>query len=101
MTRFASQLLATAALSAVLSAPLAWADAPEDAAYDDVSVQDPIVVVGQYLYTDQVNALKAPTPIIDVPQSLSIITADQILQQGFDSITDIISYTPGLNSSQG
>ena len=43
--------------------------------------EEEIIVIGKYLYTDQVNALKTPTPIIDVPQSLSIITADQITLQ--------------------
>ena len=62
---------------------------------------DEIIVQGRYLFADQVNALKAPTPIIDVPQSLSIITADQITNQGFNSIADIIEYTPGVNTSQG
>ncbi len=60
-----------------------------------------IVVLGRYLYTDQVNALRTPTPIIDVPQSLSIVTADQIRMQGFTSLGDIINYTPGVNTSQG
>ena len=63
--------------------------------------EEEIIVIGKYLYTDQVNALKTPTPIIDVPQSLSIITADQITLQGFTSIGDIINYTPGVNTSQG
>ena len=63
--------------------------------------EEEIIVTGKYLYTDQVNALKTPTPIIDVPQSLSIITADQITLQGFTSIGDIIDYTPGVNTSQG
>ncbi len=63
--------------------------------------KDEIIVIGRVLYTDQVNALKAPTPIIDVPQSLSIVTADQITQQGFTSIGEIINYTPGVNTSQG
>ena len=63
--------------------------------------EEEIIVTGKYLYTDQVNALKTPTPIIDVPQSLSIITADQITLQGFTSIGDIINYTPGVNTSQG
>ena len=63
--------------------------------------EDEIIVSGQYLYADQVNALKSPTPIIDVPQSLSITTAEQIIEQGFDSISDIVLYTPGLNQSQG
>ena len=98
MSRFQSRLLGAAALSVLIAAPIAQAQASDE---DEVSVQDEIVVVGQYLYTDQINALKAPTPIIDVPQSLSIITADQILQQGFDSISDLISYTPGVNASQG
>lgn len=62
---------------------------------------DEIIVVGKVLYTDQVNALKAPTPIIDVPQSLSIVTADQVAQRGFASVGEIIDYTPGVNNSQG
>ncbi|WP_034387169.1 TonB-dependent receptor [Hellea balneolensis] len=63
--------------------------------------QDEIVVTGKYLYVDQINALKSPTPIIDVPQSLSIVTADQITNQGFDSVGDIINYIPGVTNTQG
>ena len=62
---------------------------------------DEIIVTGKYLFSDQLNALKSPTPIIDVPQSLSIITADQITNQGFDSVGDIINYIPGVTNSQG
>ena len=63
--------------------------------------EDVIIVTGKHLYTDQINALKSPTPIIDVPQSLSIVTADQITNQGFDSVGDIINYIPGVTNSQG
>lgn len=73
----------------------ALAQTPTDRDFTDV------VVTGQALYSDQVNALRSPTPIIDVPQSLSIVTADQILVQGFNSIGDIIDYTPGVNNTQG
>ncbi|MGB3624282.1 MAG: TonB-dependent siderophore receptor [Henriciella sp.] len=82
------------------AAPLALLAAQPALAEPDAR-QETIVVTGQYLYTDQVNALRTPTPIIDVPQSLSIVTADQIVEQGFDSIGDIIDYTPGVNTSQG
>lgn len=65
------------------------------------NTEDEVVVTSRYLYTDQVNALKSPTPIIDVPQSLSIFTADEIAQHGFTAIGQIIDYTPGVNTSQG
>ncbi len=63
--------------------------------------RDDIVVTGDVLYSNQVNAVKTPTPIIDVPQSLSIITADQIKQRGFTNIGQIVDYTPGVNNTQG
>ena len=60
-----------------------------------------IIVKGKVLYTDQVNALKTPTDIVDVPQSLSIVTDEQIRKQGIREIGDIVRYTPGVNTSQG
>jgi catecholate siderophore receptor len=73
-----------------------------EASVDDAGERGPnIVVTGDVLYSNQINALKTPTPIIDVPQSLSITTADQIVRQGFDSIGDIVNYTPGVTNSQG
>ena len=70
-----------------------------------VSAQDAeieeVVVKGKVLQSDQVNALKTPTPIINVPQSLTIVTDDEMLEKGMRSIGDIIRYTPGVNTSQG
>lgn len=76
-------------------------DASEGAAADSAEREPNIIVTGNILYADQINALRTPTPIIDVPQSLSITTADQIVRQGFDSIGDIVNYTPGVINSQG
>ena len=70
-----------------------------------VSAQDAeieeVVVKGKVLQSDQVNALKTPTPIINVPQSLTIVTDEEMLEKGMRSIGDIIRYTPGVNTSQG
>ncbi len=74
---------------------------PNLALSDEVVEMNQFEVVGKYLYSNQVNALESPTPIIDVPQSLSIFTAEQIGLQGFRNIGDIINYTPGVNTSQG
>lgn len=60
-----------------------------------------IIVKGKVLYSDQVTALKTPVPIIDVPQTLSIVTDDEIRKQGFRELGDIVRYTPGVNTSQG
>ena len=60
-----------------------------------------VVVKGKVLQSDQVNALKTPTPIINVPQSLSIVTDEEMLRKGMRSVGDIIRYTPGVNTSQG
>lgn len=68
---------------------------------DDKKPLDEVVVEGNYLSVNEVNSVKTPTPIIDVPQSLSIITADQILERGITSVGQIIDYTAGVNTSQG
>ncbi len=62
---------------------------------------DEIIVTGQYLSLDKMNAVKTPTPVINVPQSLSIIPSAQIEDQAFTNIGDILRYTPGLAASQG
>ena len=56
---------------------------------------------GNVLQKDQVNSLQPPMPVLDVPQSVSIITVEDIKNQGFRQIGDLIRYTPGVNTSQG
>ncbi len=97
MALISSKLPRATLLSLCVATPLAVAQ-NTDADSEEIAE---IVVVGKVLYTDQVNALKTPTPVLDVPQSLSIVTAEQITLQGFTSISDIINYTPGVNTSQG
>ena len=65
------------------------------------SEPEEIIVKGKVLYSDQVTALKTPVPIIDVPQTLSIVTDEDIRKQGFRELGDIVRYTPGVNTSQG
>lgn len=72
--------------------------APLFAAEDSI---EEIVVKGNVLYADQVSALKTPVAVLNVPQTVSIITDEDIRKQGFRQIGDIIRYTPGVNTSQG
>ena len=65
---------------------------------DDI---EEVEVKGKVLYVDLVNSLNPPVPILDVPQSVSVITDEEIKDQGFREIGDIIRYMPGVNTSQG
>jgi catecholate siderophore receptor len=67
----------------------------------DSSNVEEILVKGRVLQSDQMNALKIPTPIINVPQSLSIVTDEDVRKKGFKEIGDIVKYTPGINTSLG
>ena len=60
-----------------------------------------VVIKGNVLYADQVNALKTPVPVLNVPQTVTIVTDDDIRSQGFREIGDIVRFTPGVNTSQG
>ena len=62
---------------------------------------DDLVVVGEYLQSNQVNALKTPTPINEVPQSLVILTSDYMSLQDMTGMADIADYTPGIDAGQG
>ncbi|MDR9453776.1 MAG: TonB-dependent siderophore receptor [Wenzhouxiangella sp.] len=102
-------------LGLMVGAGLAWADtdsASSEAGGDvideriddriDDQINDRVTVQqDQYLSVNEAQSVKTPTPIIDVPQSLTIMTAEEILARGFDSIGQIIDYTPGVNTSQG
>ena len=63
--------------------------------------QEELTVRGNVLYSDQVNALKTPVPIINVPVSVSIITDEEIARQGYQQLGDLVRYTPGVSTSQG
>lgn len=46
-------------------------------------------------------ATKTDTDLIDVPQSISVITQDIIKDQSIQSVSDAIRYIPGVTASQG
>ena len=46
-------------------------------------------------------ATKTDTPLIDVPQSVSVVTQEQIIDQSVQSMSDAVRYVPGVTASQG
>ena len=82
-----------------LAAAVAIALSPAISAQDD-NIEE-VLVQGRYLSNDALNSVKTPTPVIDVPQSLSILTELQIEEQAFRDFGDVLRYTPGMAISQG
>lgn len=48
-----------------------------------------------------VAATKTDTPLIDVPQSISVIPQDVLQDQSVQSMSDAVRYVPGVMASQG
>ena len=52
-------------------------------------------VVG-YLASESATATKTDTPILTTPQSISVVTQDQMQAQGAQNVTEALRYTPGV-----
>ena len=85
------------ALIAAFSAGSAQLYAQEDEVFELEDYQ----VVGQYLQADQITSLKTPTPIKDIPKSVTILTSDLMELQDLTSISGIADYVPGIIAGQG
>ena len=72
----------------VIGAMSAFADEPTDQSYGQM---DEVLVLGEVLFQDQINALKTPTPIINVPQSVFVIASER--SKGADLRVSAISLT--------
>jgi catecholate siderophore receptor len=72
----------------------------DEAAWDD---QDEIIVTGEkdgYVAISS-SGLKTETPLLDTPQTVSVLTREQIADQALQDIGDILRYTPGTSIGQG
>ncbi|KQP10905.1 TonB-dependent receptor [Methylobacterium sp. Leaf99] len=54
-----------------------------------------------YLTKRTRSATKTDTPLIDTPQSVTVVTQAQIRDQGFQSIEEAVRYVPGIIPHQG
>jgi catecholate siderophore receptor len=54
-----------------------------------------------YVTAETTTATKTLTPLRDVPQSITVVSKEQIRDQMMMSIADVVRYTPGITSHQG
>lgn len=85
---------------AALSMPVHAAEA-DDADRGDGRT---IIVTGKavgYKADDTATATKTDTPLIDVPQTVSVVTRARIDDQALRSMADVLRYVPGTTVGQG
>jgi len=93
--------------SAVILASAAHAQdaAPEGQNLGGVTVTDTAINEDEaetgYRVSSIRSATRTDTPLINTPQSVSVVTAKQIEDQAVNSISDAIRYLPGVYASQG
>jgi len=63
------------------------------------SVEQPTEHVPGYVAKRNMSATKTDTPITETPQSLSVVTSDEIRARQSETLGQALSYTPGLTSS--
>jgi len=67
-----------------------------------VAASSAIVTITDAYGVNSVNsATKTLTPLRDIPQSISIVTKEQIRDQSMSSVADVVTYVPGITSHQG
>ncbi len=95
-----SILLSGAALALPIAPALA--DADEQPTRDYLPAE--IVVTGAadgYGADDGSTATKTPTPLINVPQAVAVITDDQLQDQAIRQLGDALRYVPGISMETG
>jgi catecholate siderophore receptor len=60
-----------------------------------------VVDVGGYQTAAIGSATKTLTPLRDIPQSITVVTNEQIKDQMLMSISDVVRYMPGITAHQG
>jgi catecholate siderophore receptor len=68
---------------------------------DTINVQSDSGRTEGYLAPTTSVATKTNTPLINIPQSITVVTKDFIRDQGFPGLTDITRYVPGVAVHQG
>ena len=65
---------------------------------------DSIVVTGErtgYAMDDGSSGTKTPTPLIEVPQTITFLTQDQLEDQSIRQLGDALRYVPGISLESG
>ncbi len=87
-------------LISVLMLTTAYTARAEEAQIDG----EAIIITGKiegYRAVDTTSGTKTSTPILDVPQTINVITDEQLRDQAIRSVADLVRLLPGVSAGQG
>ena len=111
-SRIATALRHTLSVSLLATAPM-WAFAAETESVDAAKPQETtlktvvVKAAGEQSATEPVtgyvakrtaSATKTDTPVVETPQAISVVTPDQIRDQGAQNVQDALRYVAGVRS---
>lgn len=80
---------------------------PRAAAADEIVNLETFTVIarrsaaGEYAWSNSRSATRTDTPLLDVPQAISVVTRDVMGDQAMRSMEDVFRYMPGVGIAQG
>ena len=94
------------AIVTILSTTAVQGAMADDAAASAPTPLPKVTVVAEhesdgYLVAGSRSATKTDTALIDVPQSVSVVTRDLMQDQAMQSLMDVARYVPGAGMAQG
>ncbi|MEO6151843.1 MAG: TonB-dependent siderophore receptor [Croceibacterium sp.] len=98
--KFSELVRTTALITLMVVTPPALADVSAEA---EASVGNIVVTAKAdgYRSDDGSTATKTPTPLIDVPQAITVITREQLDDQNVHGLNDALRYVPGVTLDTG
>ena len=101
---FSKALAAQASIFALAALPnAALADEADDPGERSYAPAD-IIVTGEwqgYVADDGSTAMKTPTPLVDVPQAVTVVTRDQLDDQNVRHLGEALRYVAGISMETG
>lgn len=77
---------------------------PTFAVAQEAAELEPVLVTGRsqgYVAVNSVTATKTDTPLLNVPQSINVVTREQLDDQALRSLGELLRYVPGTTVGQG
>lgn len=93
--------------AAALLSSLAWPALAQPTDSTPAVTLDTVEVLGQapdensYHSSATSTATRTDTPLVDVPQSITVVTRAQVEDQSAQNLADVVRYVPGVGMAQG